>query len=447
MKFRTAICCMVILLVFGAGASADLLEVNGYFHEVSGQRILHVWGSHYEMGYAHGYLLADEIMEVMNGYVLHLLPKAIYRLAHLAVPPLFEVPEPYLEEVTGIIDGMERSGADIYIEALGRKIDIQDLVLCNAVGDLGAMACSTQIAWGAGTETDPVLQGETAFVRNLDWTLAGPNPFLLPERTIVMVFSSTQEGARTVASISFPGYFGCLTCMNEEGVVASLNIAHNGVGLLGVNYAERFVHVGLIMRQALETDYNQDGRSSIHDVMDNTLDKTRSGAFVITLAEPMGPAGLNPAVIVEADNQGVAFRVPADEPVFTDNVLAATNHLRKLRPAEECDRYDTLRDRIVQQQGRMTLDTMWDIEAAVIQDYFLSTTMQTVYFVPHRKEMGVAYSTAEAYSPELEPSVLSWDDVTELPAGIDLPDNSPDADDDMDLQGGDDDDDDAGCCG
>lgn len=425
---------VILILLVPIFANAAPLPVNGYLHAVDNQRVLHVWGSYYEMGYAHGYLLGDEIMKVFHEYILNLLPVAIYKAGHWAVPPLFEVPDQFMAEFTGILDGIRDSGADPFIYPLNRDMDIGDLIFSNAVADLGAMACSSLMTWGPGTADDPRLGGEVALVRNLDWPTAGPDPFLLPKSTIVMVFSPTVPDEQTVAMVSFPGFTGCLSGINDEGVTAALNIAHNGVGLLHVDYLKRFEHIGLTIREALaKNDITGDGKSTIDDVIKNIDDNIRSGAIVVNLAQPLNAGQGDPAVIVEIDNKGVALRTPQDEPEFTDYVLAATNHLRKLHEPTDCWRYDLIRDEVTAVNGHMTMDLMYEIQQSVIQDYFLSVTVQTMYFLPHEREMGVAFTDENEYSADKEPSVLTWDEITAYPpwAVIDDDDeDDPDIDDD-----------------
>ncbi len=433
MKKYGIIICVLILLPVASMARADLLKVNGYMHDVDGQRVLRVWGSHYEMGYAQGYLLSDEIVYMLDNYALNLLPDLIYFLGHMFVPYLFEFPEEYMEEAVGIIDGIKNSDTSGFIPALGRHIDVGDLVFANALGDMGAMACSTQMAWEKGTAKDPALQGETAMIRNLDWTLAGPDKYLLSRNTIVIVYSPEIPGANTVASVTFPGFIGCLTCMNDQGLAMSLNIAHNGIGLLGVNYAKKFTHIEVTLRQALHNgDLDGDGVQSINDILFNVADSVRSGAFVINLAEPYDRRPSNPAYILEADNTGFTIREPWDEPAIPSNVLISTNDLRKLYPPPGCKRYAAMRETINDLDGELTLGGMWAIEGDVAQDSWLSTTAQTVYFIPFTKEMGVAYSDQDNFSVDKSPSVISWDKIMELPDGVSLPDNDVDDDDDTD---------------
>lgn len=434
-------CVLVILLSVVAFAGEP---VNGYLHEVDGQRVLHVWGTHYEMGYAQGALLGGEIMELMHEYILALLPPKLYGLLHPIVSLLFTAPPAYREEAQGIVDGLHDAG-DAMIYPLGREIDMYDMILANAVGDIGAMACSSQLAWGPATEDDATLQGETAVCRNLDWALSGKDRFLLPKRTVVTVYTPTDPPGHTLAMVSFPGYFGCLSCMNEQGVTAVVNIAHNGIPLWEIDFAARYVPIGITLREALHRiDYNGDGVQDLTDVIEAVIDENCSGATVVNLAMPAAATHGDPAVILEIDSAGSVLRTPADEPDIPEHVLIATNDLRKLRKAMPCDRYETMHAALVERDGRLTLDEMWEIETLVEQHSWLSTTAQTMYFLPARREMGVAFSDNEVCSPHKQPAVLTWDDLADLPPGVDLDDADQPTDDETDDDT-DDEENDGGC--
>lgn len=442
MKKSLYVALALILSIFSANAHAEEPTVNGYLHEIDGQRILHLWGDHYEMGYAHGYLLGEEIIQVMHEYVLFLVPPVLYSAAHFAASLLFAMPEEYREEVQAMVDGIIDSGADPYIEPLGRNINADDLMMCNAIGDIGAMACSCQMAWGPGTEDDPALAGQVAVVRNLDWTMTGPDRFLLPEKSILIVFTDTDPDQQAVAMYSFPGFFGCLSCMNEQGTTAVVNIAHNGIPLWDINFIHRYVPMGITLRQALAAkDFNQDGQGDMYDLIDNIALNYPSGAIAINLAQASAASGGDPAVIVETDSDGMLLRTPGDEPGWYDDILLSTNHLSKLRADKKCRRLRTMHDEITSLDGRLTLDEMWRIERMVQQDYFLSSTVQTIYFLPDSREIGMAYTSHDAFSADKSPTVLSWQEATELPDDVDLsdddesPDESP-ADDDDDSDNG-----------
>ncbi len=448
---RGIIIFMAVFALISCAAAAEADDpINAYLHSVDGQRILHVWGTHYEMGYAQGQVLGSEIIAMMHGYILKLLPPKLYEALHVVGPLLFGMPDNYWEEAQGVIDGMKDSGAQTFIAPLGRHIDATDLLLCNAVADIGAMGCSTQLAWGAATAGDPRLLGESAIVRNLDWTLAGPEPFLLSEASIVIVYSPTSPRGRTVALVTFPGYFGCLSCMNDQGTSVAVNIGHNGIPLWENDFAHGYTPIGLSIRQALhDGDANSDGVENLDDVIDFVSRVKRSGAIVLNLAMPYLSGEGDAPVILEVDNQGEALRTPADEPEIPEEVLISTNELRKLGESKGCYRYDILREEIIGCGGQMTLDNMWDLEGLVTQDYFLSTTVQTMYLIPFEREIGVSYSTTEAYSTEIEPAVLTWDELSALPEGVTLDedDAGPDPETFPEYEAPNDTDDSEGVCG
>ena len=412
---------LVIALVFSSIALAEEEpQINGYLHSEQGQRILHVWGTYYEMGFAHGYMLGDEIMDEFRGYILELLPPTIWAAGHTVIPWFFGVPDEFHGELEGILDGMRAAGVNTFVTQLGRNLDYKDLLFANAVADLGAMACSTEMAWKDGTIGDPNYSGETIVGRNLDWALAGPDKMLLPRSTIVIVYHPTLPGHKIVASVTFPGFTSCLSCMNEEGVTMVLNIAHNGVGLFNVDFNEGFQHIGITARQALHQDVNHDNVYDINDIIDNVADFPRSGAAVLNLAEPVGDGTGDPAVIMEVDNGGWVLRRPEDEEGFGNYLLAATNDLRKLRSHRKCDRFDLLQERAIASGGRLTMNSLAVNLADVFQNRFLSTTVQTLYFIPHIQMMGVAYSDENKWSTEKNPVFLDWETVTELPEGVSL---------------------------
>jgi len=167
---------------------------------------------------------------------------------------------------------------------------------------------------------------------------------------------------------------------------------------------------------------------------------------VINLAIPAAETPNDPVVVLEIDSAGYALRTPADEPDIPAHVLLATNDLRKLRKAMPCDRYETMRAALLERNGLLTLAEMWEIETLVEQHTWLSTTAQTMYFLPAEREMGVAFSDNEVCSPQKQPAVLAWDEIAELPPGVDL--TEPDDDDapDEDANNADDDDEEPGGC-
>ena len=59
-------------LVFSV-SSSGFTQVKGTLEEKDGKKVLTVWGSHQERGYAHGYLMAESVKSVFDNYLVNYL--------------------------------------------------------------------------------------------------------------------------------------------------------------------------------------------------------------------------------------------------------------------------------------------------------------------------------------------------------------------------------------
>jgi hypothetical protein len=103
-----------------------------YRYPQDGWTVLHIEGEPYDRGYQHGRLMAPEIAGHLKCFAMTLSPKApsddwqsTRRLANALFLRRFE--REYLEEMKGIADGANESGARFY----GRPIDVVDIVALN----------------------------------------------------------------------------------------------------------------------------------------------------------------------------------------------------------------------------------------------------------------------------------------------------------------------------
>ena len=106
---------MIFILSFALCSPAP--AVNGYLEDVEGQKVLHVWGTHYEMGYAYGYLNGGGIQAMIEDYTIdQYLGQSMYLLIRAAAAAYIEIPSPFDEEFQGMIDGMAAAGVDMFID-------------------------------------------------------------------------------------------------------------------------------------------------------------------------------------------------------------------------------------------------------------------------------------------------------------------------------------------
>ncbi|MFC2131996.1 hypothetical protein ACFLSQ_11220 [Bacteroidota bacterium] len=68
--YRVFFFLLLVLLFYSFGNNSLAGEVNGDTSSVNDNKVIKVWGTHYERGYAYGYLLADEVIDILENYLI-----------------------------------------------------------------------------------------------------------------------------------------------------------------------------------------------------------------------------------------------------------------------------------------------------------------------------------------------------------------------------------------
>jgi hypothetical protein len=394
-------------VVFASTAWSGPLEVNGRVEVRGEHRILHLWGTHYEMGFANAYLMADEIMHLINNYVGTMIPPALYPLARPVFEPLLTVPEPYLSEFRGLLDGLRASGVDTYIRDFRKHPDLFDVIIINAMADLGGMfnfGCSSTLAWGPATMADPFVRGGMLLCRDMDWT--DPNAVLQNE-SILITYEPSDPNLQPWVSVGFPGYIGCLSGMNESGLAIVQHVGNDAH--LPTYWAEPGVPINITLRKAIETrDYDGDGKVGIGDVYNCVRDHPRVASVEIPVAVPCDPARPGDcAAVIEARFNDLDLRTSAhNNPYLGEYVLAATNHHRKLSIPVPCRRYSII-ERMLLENPQVDTDLIWAIETAARQ----STTLHTMTFRPNTRDFILALARDGEVAPFRPQQYYRWSDL------------------------------------
>lgn len=102
---------------------------DGYRYNIQGWIYLHIEGEPYERGYQHGYLLADEIIDMIERWNSVFPQKWSWKLQKQSAMRLFwrKYPEEYKQEIMGIADGVAAKGSKID----GSEIDYKDILTLN----------------------------------------------------------------------------------------------------------------------------------------------------------------------------------------------------------------------------------------------------------------------------------------------------------------------------
>ncbi len=401
----------ILLLIVCVSLSDD---PNGSIEYIGEIRVLNLWGSWADMGYAHGYLLGPDIKEVFENYFLELVGGPtnfeIIRGYFLAY---FDIPSEFQEYTQSMITGASDT-ISIYSDSLGRYIDYIDICVVSATPDLSALAkvksfmCTSVSSWGDATEDDPELDESPAVSRNLDYYIDTDGSIL--DNNILFTFD--PDSGQDWIAIGFPGFSGCLSGMNESGISACLNMGNNqGTS----QYTTPFVPI--CMAQAIglsDQDFNNSGACDVEDMQDALTEWNRCNSYDIHVVSDRSLAGEDSAsVVVEVNNHlGYAFRYSADEPDIAPCSMILTNHHRVLYDPVTCTRYANLLDSLTTNPD-VTLNRLWNFMGAVGYPSIpgIGGTIQSMIFMPEQLKIGLAFATISSPPYEQIPEWIEWDDL------------------------------------
>jgi len=355
-------------------------SLSGRLGEHHGLPVLELWGTPEQAGYAQGYLLAEQIIEMLDGFMLDpkiMADPAVYENVLLpAVRRQFSWPPAYEAELSAIARGMrDRLGPEKLRSAiLDRPLQLEDLMAANALADWFGMMCSTFSAWGPLT-----ADGRTLTARNLDF----PNTTSMSRGQIVIIRHAHEKTPAWIG-VAWPATIGAYTAMNASGVTMLIHDA-NGMApseVLG------FTPRSLTLRTALESATAENYPGDVQRVLASHRVLIGNNIHV------SGPraADRQPAVVFEYDantkDHGVTARTAAGDTDVLESGLWCTNHLRLRRTPRECWRYDRLRQglrRVADGGEKLTPQSA----LALIRDVRQEITLHSVCLVPDRKIMYV----------------------------------------------------------
>jgi len=395
----------ILLIIIFIEVNAQ--TVNGDTLSVNGKKILKIWGSHYERGYATGYLFGDKIKEISEDYFITVFlggNSYLYENMRTYFLDNFQIEEKYVSETSGMINGMIEADVILYSEILSRDIDANDILLFNAVVDLATLGdfdpdykfgCSSLSSWGENTISDPELSGELVITRNMDWT---PHPTLLENHLLVVHFPSESDEVNWL-SFTFPGFIGGLSAINEDGLCAFMNMGNHNEH----PNAYTFHPILLSIRNGIET-YDYDGNYEIdsEDILAAIQENYQLSSSIIHSAN--NESGM----IIECNNQnGIIARDDNNNTVIPSGHLAATNHFRTLYPPAGCYRYENIADSLTANSD-IDLLRSWNLLAGAAG---VSHNIHTIQYAPSLNL--IKWSTAEQGIPAYlqEPTTLNTEDL------------------------------------
>ena len=147
-KVQTYAALFFILIFFVSFDSIVAIESNtneftssarydkGFRFNIQGWIYLHIEGEPYERGYQHGYLLADEIIDIINRWSNIFPQKNSWESHKRAAMRLFwkKYPNEYQMEIKGIAEGINARGGKIN----GKPASFEDILTLNEMYELNS---------------------------------------------------------------------------------------------------------------------------------------------------------------------------------------------------------------------------------------------------------------------------------------------------------------------
>jgi len=391
---------VALFLAAASSAMANPPTVNGTVEQVGPFRLVRVWGTPAEMGFAHGYLLADGITTVLNERVAALPQetRAGYDGFVGQILPFIEIPERTMQELRGIIEGIEaKKGKLPTLQALGRPLGINDLVFNNAGDMVRAFGCSGFTVWGELAGKHGVLT-----TRNFDYPSASPE--MQAEH---MLLVRHPEGRKQVLSVTWPSYIGAFTGVNEDGVCAFM---HDGTGGLIPTPDRKRIPLALVLADTLE---QTTPGMAVKDVQ-AAMKRLRSYPFsyMVRLATPRVD-GLDPGYVFRIDKKGIGSNPPNSNSCITTNHYLTGSD----KPVPEANEWSLTRYKTLQQHlaSTMTRETAWAAQDAVASDHQGFPTLHTLIVYPESRMLDLAFAEWKngkvIPATKSEPTTIKFDDL------------------------------------
>ncbi len=304
----------------------DRVVEHGALRWCKGYPVVQLRGDARQRGLAHGELLAAQIVDFFRDYILEdrLGGAAAYREFETFLNTAFVWPEALLQEIDGVLAGMQRSGVDLSVPELGRAFSRCELLAINAYIETRAMrsSCTQFVAFGERTAGSEVAGGTIAG-RNMDGEIDLRR--VTVSHFVLFAVDPSEPGQQRFVSMMWPGFVGTLSGFNAAGVHCMENAGGTGPGPV----VDRLQPIGWVMRQALATFAGDSTPADFETLLaahSNSAGGACGAGCIVVFAQPS--AARHPGWILEGDRFGHASRTPgAVSPRLPGAVMASNHHL------------------------------------------------------------------------------------------------------------------------
>jgi len=311
----------------------DKVIEHGALRWMQGLPVLQLWGTAQERGFAHGYLVGKQIIDFFEFYIIEDNWRSAKRYQDIFVPFLEEhlnCPSEFVSECDAVIKGMQESGLDMRVQALGRDFNRTDLLSINAyiekrsASPVASPSSCTQFAFWGSQKKGSSHSGGLIAARNMDGECDVRK--VTVSHFLVCAVDPSESGLKRWVSTMWPGFVGTISGINEEGLYSMENAGASGPGPI----PKSVIPCSWIQRIILEKQGGDASPESVLQMMKpfacSTGGITAAGSIILWAVPYKGQK--SPAFVYEGGRTGFAIRTPTDvRPVNSKNIMASNHHL------------------------------------------------------------------------------------------------------------------------
>ena len=115
---------IILLFIYSISARTFAQNINGIIESDSANlTVVKVWGTHYERGFAYGYLMGAQISDMVEGYIKPVFGPYLDDARQIIIDGEdLQIDSVYINEAIGVVDGMDSAGTNFggidYIDGL-----------------------------------------------------------------------------------------------------------------------------------------------------------------------------------------------------------------------------------------------------------------------------------------------------------------------------------------
>jgi len=349
---------LVVAALYFLQISSALAETiarcgQGWLEKIDGYPVLHLKGTHYEMGFQHGALMKANVQENANFLLKKKGDVALAALGPIKIKPVHvlshiigiqhkHLPQKYHDELRGL--------------AAGGGIKLKDAQLVNFIPEL--FHCSGFALMNSATKDGTLLHG-----RVLDYAV----DWRLQEHAVIIV--AEPKGGIPFVNVTYAGFIGSVTGMNAQ------QVSIGEMGGRGLGHWEG-VPMAFLVREALEKGKDLDAALAVF------RDNKRTCEYYYVLAD----AKTKCAVGLEAHWN--KFNI----------VQPGAHHERLPTPVKDCallsagDRYRELVKRVQAGHGKFTPETALRLMDRPVA---MKSNLHNVLFEPKTTRFWVANASKD----------------------------------------------------